>query len=187
MKFLICGLGNIGDEYAMTRHNIGFRVLDAFAKASNLCFKNDRFGAIAETRVKNQQLLLLKPNTFMNLSGNAVRYWLQQEKIDLDHLLVINDDIALPFGQLRLRPGGSAGGHNGLKDIARATGSENFARLRFGVGNDYPKGKQVEWVLGTFEPEQESQLEERLELAADIIRAFCLSGIQFAMNQYNRK
>lgn len=187
MKFLICGLGNIGDEYAMTRHNIGFRVLDAFAKASNLCFKNDRFGAIAETRVKNQQLLLLKPNTFMNLSGNAVRYWMQQEKIDLGHLLVINDDIALPFGQLRLRPGGSAGGHNGLKDIARATGNENFARLRFGVGNDYPKGKQVEWVLGTFAPEQESQMAERLELAADIIRAFCLSGIQFAMNQYNRK
>jgi len=187
MKFLICGLGNIGEEYAMTRHNIGFRVLDAFAEASNLCFKNDRLGAIAETRIKNQQVLLLKPSTFMNLSGNAVRYWMQHEKIELDHLLVINDDIALPFGQLRLRPGGSAGGHNGLKDITRATGSENFARLRFGVGNDYPKGKQVEWVLGSFDPEQESQLPERLEQATRIIQTFCLSGIRFAMNQYNGK
>ncbi len=187
MKFLICGLGNIGDEYAMTRHNIGFRVLDAFAKASNLCFKNDRLGAIAEMRIKNQQLLLLKPSTFMNLSGNAVRYWMQQEKIEVDHLLVVNDDIALPFGQLRLRPSGSAGGHNGLKDVARVVGGDNYARLRFGVGNDYPKGGQIDWVLGTFPPEQEAVMNEKLELACDIIRSFCLSGIQCTMNQYNNR
>ncbi len=187
MKFLICGLGNIGDEYAMTRHNIGFRVLDAFAKASNLCFKTERLGDIAETRVKNQQLLLLKPSTFMNLSGNAVRYWMQQEKIDVDHLLVVNDDIALPFGQLRLRPAGSAGGHNGLKDIARVVGGENYARLRFGVGNDYPKGGQIDWVLGRFPAEQEALMQERLDVACEIIRSFCLSGIQVTMNQYNKK
>jgi PTH1 family peptidyl-tRNA hydrolase len=187
MKFLICGLGNIGDEYAMTRHNIGFRVLDAFAKASNLCFKTDRLGDIAETRIKNQQLLLLKPSTFMNLSGNAVRYWMQQEKIDVDHLLVINDDIALPFGQLRLRPSGSAGGHNGLKDIARVVGGENYARLRFGVGNDYPKGGQIDWVLGKFPADQEAAMPERLDMACEIIRSFCLAGIQVTMNQYNKK
>lgn len=187
MKYLICGLGNIGEEYQDTRHNIGFRVLDAFAKASNLCFKSERYGDVAEVRVKNQQLVLLKPNTFMNLSGNAVRYWMQKEHIEADHLLVISDDIALPFGQLRLRPSGSAGGHNGLKDIARVIGNESFARLRFGVGGDFPKGKQVEWVLGKFPAEEEALLPERLEMAGKIIQSFCLAGIQITMNQFNKK
>lgn len=187
MKYLICGLGNIGDEYQGTRHNIGFSVLDAFAKASNICFKDGRYGATAEVRVKNRELILLKPSTYMNLSGNAVRYWMQQEKIDVDHLLIINDDISLPFGQLRLRPNGSDGGHNGLKDVARVLGGCNYARLRFGVGNDFPKGGQVDWVLGRFPKEQEELLPERLETACEIIKSFCLAGITLTMNQFNKK
>lgn len=187
MKYLICGLGNIGPEYQGTRHNIGFRVLDAFAEASNTCFKTDRLGDVAEVRVKNQQLLLLKPSTFMNLSGNAVRYWMQKEHINLDHVLIICDDINLPFGQLRLRPGGSAGGHNGLKDIALKVESEKYARLRFGVGGDFPKGAQIDWVLGRFPADQEALMPEILPTAAEIIRTFCLEGIARAMNRFNTK
>lgn len=187
MKYLICGLGNIGSEYQGTRHNIGFDVLDAFAEASNISFTEDRYGAVAEVRVKNQQLLLLKPNTYMNLSGNAVRYWMQREKIDVDHLLIINDDISLPFGQLRLRAGGSDGGHNGLKDVARVVGGTNYARLRFGVGNDFPKGGQIDWVLGKFPAEEKQLLPEKLKTACDIIKSFCLAGINITMNQYNKK
>lgn len=138
MKYLIVGLGNIGPEYENTRHNIGFMVLDAFAKASNTVFQDRRYGFVAETRVKNRSLLLLKPSTFMNLSGNAVRYWLQKENIGLENLLVIVDDLALPFGTLRLKSKGSSAGHNGLKHIEQILGTQQYARLRFGIGNDFP-------------------------------------------------
>jgi PTH1 family peptidyl-tRNA hydrolase len=187
MKFLICGLGNIGDEYAMTRHNIGFRVLDAFAKASNLCFKTDRLGDIAETRIKNQQLLLLKPSTFMNLSGNAVRYWMQQENIPLENLLVVVDDLALPFGQLRLKGKGSDAGHNGLKHIAATLGTQDYARLRFGIGNDFPRGGQIDFVLGHFSDEDMKTMDERIAVACEMVKSYCLAGLQITMNQYNKK
>ena len=187
MKHLIVGLGNIGAEYANTRHNIGFKILDAFAEASNIFFSEDRYGSIAECRVKNQQLLLLKPSTYMNLSGDAVRYWMNKENIPLENVLVIVDDIALPFGAIRIKGKGSDGGHNGLKNIAAMIGTQSYARLRFGVGNDFPKGAQVDYVLGNFSEEQEKQMPERLKIAIDAIKAFCLSGLTFAMNNYSNK
>lgn len=187
MKYLIVGLGNIGSEYEHTRHNIGFDTLDAFAEASNVFFENQRYGAIATCRLKGHSLLLLKPSTFMNLSGNAVRYWMQQEKIPLEQVLVIVDDLALPFGVLRLKGSGSDAGHNGLKNIQEILGTQNYARLRFGVGNDFPKGRQVEHVLGRFPAEEQTLLPARLEKAGEIIQSFCLSGLQAAMNQFNNK
>lgn len=187
MKYLIAGLGNIGFEYEDTRHNIGFRVLDALAKASNTVFMDKRYGATAEMKVKGKTLILLKPSTYMNLSGNAVRYWLQQEKIPLENLLVVVDDLALPFGTLRLKGKGSDAGHNGLKHIQEILGTQNYARLRFGIGNDFPRGMQVEYVLGRFSEEEEKALPERLEICKDIIKTFCLAGIQTAMNRFNNK
>ena len=187
MKYLICGLGNIGAEYEYTRHNIGFRVLDAFAKASNIVFTDSRYGAVAETKVKNRQLLLLKPSTYMNLSGNALRYWMQKENISVENVLIIVDDLALPFGSLRLKAKGSDAGHNGLKDIARVLGNDKYARLRFGIGNDFPKGGQIDFVLGQFSEEQEKLMPERLETAGEIIKSFCLAGIDITMNQFNHK
>ena len=187
MKYLIVGLGNIGSEYHGTRHNIGFTILDALAEASNIVFTAQRYGAVAEMRLKNQQLLLLKPSTYMNLSGEAVRYWLIKEKIDLDHLLVIVDDIALPFGQVRIRPKGADGGHNGLKSITECLGSQQWARLRFGIGNDFPPGAQVDYVLGYPTPEELEILPDRAKVATDAIKTFCLSGVTFAMNNYNNK
>ena len=187
MKYLIVGLGNIGAEYQGTRHNIGFTVLDAFAEASNIVFSTQRYGAVAEMRLKNQQLVLLKPSTYMNLSGDAVRYWMNKEHIDLDHLLVIVDDIALPFGQIRIRPKGADGGHNGLKHIAQILGTQQYARLRFGIGNDFYPGGQVDYVLSRFSDEQEALIPERTKVAAAAIKTFCLAGIQLAMNQLNRK
>ena len=187
MKYLIVGLGNIGDEYQNTRHNIGFNVLDAFAKASNIVFTDKRYGAIANHSIKGRQLILLKPSTYMNLSGNAVRYWMQQEKIPLENILIIVDDLALPFGALRLKPKGSDAGHNGLKHIAATLGTENYARLRFGIGNNFPKGAQIDYVLGHFSEEEENLMEERLNIACDIIKSFCLAGIAITMNQFNKK
>lgn len=187
MKYLIVGLGNIGDEYRNTRHNIGFRVLDAFAEASNTVFSTQRYGDVAHVRVKNKLLTLLKPSTYMNLSGNAVRYWKEHEGIDNDHILIVVDDLALPFGALRLRLGGSDAGHNGLKNIAEMLGSTAYPRLRFGIGNDFPKGCQIDYVLGRFNPEQENALPERIDIAIDAIKTFCLAGIQRAMNTYNNK
>lgn len=187
MKFLIVGLGNIGDEYHNTRHNIGFTVLDAFAEASNTAFSTKRYGDVAEMRVKNQQLVLLKPSTFMNLSGNAVRYWKDQLGIDNDHILVIVDDLALPFGAIRIKQRGSDAGHNGLKNIAQMLGTDAYPRLRFGIGNDFPRGCQIDYVLGHFTPEQRTLMPERVDLACDAIRSFCLAGIQTAMNTYNNK
>ena len=187
MKYLIVGLGNIGAEYQDTRHNIGFTILDAFAEASNVVFQSKRYGAVAQMRLKNQLLVLLKPSTYMNLSGEAVRYWMQKEKIDLDHVLVVVDDLALPFGTIRLRGKGADGGHNGLKNINQLVGSQNYARLRFGIGSDFPEGTQVDYVLGPLTREEREQLPERVGKAVDAIKAFCLSGISFAMTNYNNK
>ncbi len=187
MKYLIVGLGNIGKEYDGTRHNIGFRVLDALAKASNLVFEDKRYGAITTLSVKGQQLVLLKPSTYMNLSGNAVRYWMNQENIPLERLLIVVDDLSLPFGTLRMKPSGSDGGHNGLKHIAAVLGTQAYARLRFGIGNDFPRGGQVDYVLGQFTEENLQTMEERLTIADEMIKSFCLSGIQFTMNHFNKK
>jgi len=187
MNHLIVGLGNIGDEYADTRHNIGFRVLDALAKASNLVFEDRRYGFITTLRVKNQTLFLLKPSTYMNLSGNAVRYWMGEKKIQPENLLVVVDDISLPFGQLRMRPGGSEAGHNGLRHITSVLGTQQYARLRFGIGNDFPRGRQIDYVLGAFGEEDLARMDERLAAAGEMVKSFALSGIQFTMNHFNKK
>lgn len=187
MNHLIVGLGNIGPEYARTRHNIGFRILDALAGASNIVFADKRYGFITELRVKNQTLFLLKPSTYMNLSGNAVRYWMNEKKIDLEHLLVVVDDLSLPLGALRLKPGGSEAGHNGLRHITQVLGTQNYARLRFGIGNDFPRGGQIDYVLGEFSDEENAALTERIDIAGEIIKTFALSGIQFTMNHFNKR
>jgi len=186
-KFLIVGLGNMGPDYVGTRHNIGFRVVDALAAEKDAVWEDRRYGFITRISVKGRQLILLKPSTFMNLSGNAVRYWMQQEKIELPHLLVCVDDINLPFGQLRMKPNGSDAGHNGLKHIAQVLGTQSFARLRFGIGNDFYRGQQVDYVLGQFPPEEEALIPERTKVTSSAIKTFCLAGIQFAMNECNRK
>ncbi|MBD5245430.1 MAG: aminoacyl-tRNA hydrolase [Barnesiella sp.] len=187
MKYLIVGLGNIGDEYRNTRHNIGFKVLDAFAEVSNISFSTERYGDVARMRLKNKQLVLLKPSTYMNLSGNAVRYWKDKENIAVDHILVVVDDLALPFGAIRLKPSGSDAGHNGLKNIAEMLGTQAYPRLRFGIGNDFPRGGQIDYVLGNFTLDQRQQLPTRIDVAIDAIKAFCLSGMQFAMCNFNNK
>lgn len=187
MKYLIAGLGNIGAEYQYTRHNIGFRVLDALAKASNIVFTDRRYGEVAELKVKGKTLILLKPSTYMNLSGNAVRYWLKEEKIPVENLLVVVDDLALPFGSLRLKGKGSDAGHNGLKNIQSILGTQVYSRLRFGIGSEFSKGRQIDYVLGEFSDEEEKTLPERLETADEIIKSFCLAGLQNTMNQYNNK
>lgn len=187
MKYLIVGLGNIGAEYQNTRHNIGFMILDAFAKASNISFQTERYGDVAHTRLKNKQLVLLKPSTYMNLSGNAVKYWMDKENIPLENILILVDDLALPVGAIRLKGKGSDAGHNGLKSVAECVGSQSYARLRFGIGCDFPKGFQVEYVLGRFPAEERELLDERIGLAVEAMKAFCLSGLAFAMNNYNNK
>ena len=187
MKYLIVGLGNIGPEYHETRHNIGFMAVDALAKAAGATFTDGRYGFTTTLSVKGRQLLLLKPSTFMNLSGNAVRYWRDREKIDNDHLLVVVDDIALPFGAIRLKANGSDAGHNGLKNIAAMLGTQAYPRLRFGIGNDYQRGQQIEYVLGAFTLDQRQQLPTRIEVATEAIKAFCLSGLDFAMCNFNNK
>ena len=184
-KYLIVGLGNPGDEYAETRHNTGFMVLDAFAKASNIVFADKRYGFVGETSLKGRKVFLLKPTTFMNLSGNAVRYWLNQENIDQSRLLVISDDVALPLGSFRLKGNGSNGGHNGLGHIQQLIG-QNYARLRMGIGNDYPIGAQIDHVLGRFSSEEQAHLQPTIDVAVDIIKSFVLSGVDFTMNQYNK-
>lgn len=184
-KYLICGLGNPGTEYAGTRHNTGYMVLDAFAEASNIHFEDKRYGFVAETSLKGRKVFLLKPTTYMNLSGNAVRYWLNQEKIDQQRLLVVSDDVALPLGAFRLKASGSNGGHNGLGHIQQLIG-QNYARLRMGIGNDYPRGAQVEWVLGKYDEEELKVLKPSLDTAVDIIKSFVLAGIDVTMNQYNK-
>ena len=172
MKYLIAGLGNIGAEYANTRHNIGFIVVDALARLSGVSFQSGRYADIARLRIKNKHLVLIKPTTYMNLSGKAVRYWLEAEKIPLENLLVVVDDIALPSGQLRLRMKGGPGGHNGLISIIETLGTEEFARLRFGIGSDFPKGFQTEYVLGKFNSEEEEALAPKVVEAIEMIKGF---------------
>lgn len=187
LKYLVVGLGNIGPEYHETRHNIGFMVVDALAKTVNATFEDKRYGATAMFTLKGKQILLLKPSTYMNLSGNAVRYWMQKENISLENTLIVVDDLALPFGTLRLKGKGSDAGHNGLKHIAATLGTQNYARLRFGIGNDFPRGCQIDYVLGHFEEEELKQMPERLETAGEMVKSFCLAGIDITMNQYNKK
>lgn len=187
MKFLITGLGNIGEEYQNTRHNIGFTILDALAKASNVVFTDHRYGSIAEYSKKGQKIILLKPSTYMNLSGNAVRYWLNQEHIPVENLLVVVDDLALPLGTLRLRPQGSDAGHNGLKHIQSVLGTSQYARLRVGIGNDFPRGGQIAYVLGTWSHKEWEILQPSIEQAITMIESFCLEGIQRTMNQFNKR
>lgn len=185
MKYLIVGLGNIGDEYRNTRHNIGFRMLDAFAEASNIAFEDKRYGFVGKGRVKNAELVLLKPSTYMNLSGNAVRYWMNEEKIPLENLFVLVDDLNLPFGTIRIRKQGSNGGHNGLGHIQSVLNTPNYARLRFGIGNDYARGSQINFVLSDWTDEEEQIIQERLKTVCEIIPSFCLQGIDKTMNLYN--
>ncbi len=186
-NFLIAGLGNIGPEYEGTRHNIGFMIADALAKSAGATFEDKRYGFVATVPLRGNKLYLLKPSTYMNLSGNAVRYWLQQNKIAVENLLVAVDDLSLPFGKIRLKPSGSEAGHNGLKNITSVLGTQNYARLRFGIGNNYPRGGQVDWVLGKFPPEQLAEMDARLNVACEAIKAFCLTGIDFAMTNFNNK
>lgn len=185
-KYLICGLGNPGAEYAGTRHNTGFMVLDAFAKASNIVFEDKRYGFVAETSLKGRKIILLKPTTFMNLSGNAVRYWLNKENIDQRRLLVVSDDVALPLGEFRLKGSGSNGGHNGLGHIQQLIG-QNYPRLRMGIGNEYPHGRQVEWVLGHYDEADMQVLQPAIDTAVEIIKSFVLAGIDITMNQFNQQ
>jgi PTH1 family peptidyl-tRNA hydrolase len=187
MKYLIVGLGNPGKEYEHTRHNIGFDILDNLANELNGSFKNDRLAEKCEVKYKGRLLLLIKPTTFMNLSGKAVNYWLTSAKIEIQNLLVLVDDLALPFGTLRLRPSGSDAGHNGLKHIQQTLGHVNYARLRFGIGNNYPKGYQADYVLSPFTKEEQLLLPERIKLACDVIKSFATIGIQNTMNIYNNK
>ncbi len=186
-KFLIVGLGNIGDEYANTRHNIGFNVVDAIAKENNLKFIKNKLAEISEYKFKGKILVLIKPNTYMNLSGNAVNYWLQAERILLNNLLVITDDLALPLCALRLKGKGSDGGHNGLKSIQETLNTENYARLRFGISNDFSKGRQVDYVLGKWSAEEEDKISVKIQLAIKIIQDFTTMGLQRTMATYNNK
>lgn len=187
MKHLIVGLGNPGDEYAATRHNIGFMVADRLADDANATWTTVRYGDVCSFRIKNQEVTLLKPSTFMNLSGNAVRYWMDKEKITVDNLLVIVDDLALPFGAIRLKERGSDAGHNGLKHIASTLGTDVYPRLRFGIGNDFPRGCQIDYVLGRFNLDERQRLGVRLGVAADAVRSEVLEGIARAMCNYNNK
>ena len=187
MKLLIAGLGNPGPEYADTRHNIGFQVLDHLAAAAQARFAPDRYADRAEVRHKGRTFVLIKPSTFMNLSGKAVRYWMEQENVPADRLLVITDDLAIPFGAIRIRAKGGAGGHNGLASIIAITGTEEFPRLRFGIGSDFPKGRQSEYVLGRWTEEERRTLSERIELAAKAVLQFGLLGVASAMNNFNQR
>jgi PTH1 family peptidyl-tRNA hydrolase len=187
LKYLIAGLGNIGAEYANTRHNIGFKVLDALAKASNIFFKDGRYASVAELRHKGRTFILIKPNTYMNLSGKAVRYWMQTEKVPIENLLVVVDDIALPFGMLRMRGKGSDGGHNGLKDVARVLGSEDYARIRMGVGNEFERGQQVDYVLSEWSASEAEQLSIFIEKASNAVLNFGTIGLGRTMNLFNTK
>lgn len=187
MKYLIVGLGNIGAEYAQTRHNIGFKVVDTLAGTMGGSFASDRYGAVTTFRHRGQEVFLLKPSTYMNLSGKAVRYWMQKERIPVENVFVVVDDIALPFGHLRIRKNGSDGGHNGLKSIAECLGGQNYARLRFGIGGDFPKGAQVDYVLGQWSGEEAEALPELLKTAGEAVLSFVAEGPDRAMNRFNTK
>lgn len=186
-KFLIAGLGNIGAEYAATRHNIGFLILDYLAEKEGLSFETVRLGALAKYSLKGRTFFLLKPNTYMNLSGKAVKYWMDTEKIPVENVLVITDDLNLPFGTIRIRGKGSDGGHNGLKNINLVLNSQDYPRFRFGISDAFKKGQQVDYVLGEWSADERASLPPRLDVACDIIRSFGLSGLAHTMNTYNGK
>ena len=187
VTYLVVGLGNIGAEYANTRHNMGFMILDAWAQASNVLFKTDRYGDVAEVSWKGRWFVLLKPSTYMNLSGKAVRYWMQQLNLPLENLVVISDDLNLPFGTLRMRAGGSSGGHNGLENIAEMLESEQWARIRVGIGNNFSRGAQVDFVLGDLSAEEKEQIPPMAEKIVRGLKDFCTMGVQRAMNTVNAK
>ena len=187
MMYLIVGLGNPGDQYKNTRHNIGFTILDALANASNICFEPDRLADKAVLKFKGRTLVLIKPTTFMNLSGKAINYWIQKEKIPHENILIVTDDIALPFGKIRIKAKGSDGGHNGLKDIQLVLNSSNYARLRFGVGSEFNPGSQVNYVLGEWSSEEQVVLKERAETIANAIKSFATIGLDRTMNEFNNK
>ncbi len=187
MKYLIIGLGNIGEEYRSTRHNVGFDIIDKTAQTLNATFQTSRYGDIATFKIKGRHVTLLKPSTYMNLSGNAVRYWMQKEDIPIENMLVVADDIALPIGTIRLRMKGSDAGHNGLKHIIETLGTDFFPRLRFGIGNNYPKGFQVDYVLGKWDQEEYDTIAPRFDICTTAIQNFVLMGIQHTMNNFNNK
>ena len=184
-KYLIVGLGNPGREYEMTRHNTGFMVVDELANKLGATFEDKRYGFVAETSIKGRKVFILKPTTYMNLSGNAVRYWLQKENIDQSRMLVIVDDLSIPLGDFRLKGNGSNGGHNGLGNIQQLIGQQ-YARLRMGIGADFAKGQQVDWVLGKYDEEDMKTLQPSIDQAVDIIKSFVLAGLNITMNQYNK-
>jgi peptidyl-tRNA hydrolase, PTH1 family len=186
MKYLIVGLGNIGEEYKDTRHNIGFTVLDAMASASNTAFIDKRYGAVCQIKYKGRDIILLKPSTFMNLSGNAVDYWLKKEKIPVENMLVIVDDLALPPGSIRMRHKGSDGGHNGLAHINTILGTNEYPRIRFGIGNGFRKGSQIDFVLGKWSQEEKKILEERIAIVVEMIRSFAFAGTDLTMTAFNK-
>ena len=186
--YLIAGLGNPTRQYEHTRHNVGFDVIDALAEKYHISINEKKHKALLGKGVINgQKVILAKPQTYMNLSGNAVRYWLQKENIPVENLLIVVDDLALPFGTLRLKPKGSDAGHNGLKNIAQLLNTQEYSRLRFGIGSDFPRGGQIDYVLGKFPPEELQLMPEILDRATEIIKSFCLAGIQITMNQFNNK
>ena len=187
MKYLIIGLGNPGSKYENTRHNIGFKVVEEFARLTEAKFETEKHADVAYAKHKGRKLVLIKPNTFMNLSGKAVNYWMQQEKISIDNILVVTDDIALPFGKLRLKGKGSDGGHNGLKDIQAVLNTSKYARLRFGVGNDFYPGQQADYVLADWKPSEAKELEERISTATEFIKGFVSIGLNMTMSNWNNK
>ena len=186
MKYLIVGLGNIGEGYQDTRHNIGFTVLDTMAVASNISFTDKRYGAVCKLRYKGRDMFLLKPSTYMNLSGNAVSYWLKKENIPLENMLIIVDDIALPLGSIRMRSKGSDGGHNGLAHINTILSTNEYARIRIGIGNSFSKGGQINYVLGKWDPEEKKFMAERISIVIDMIRSFAFAGVELTMTTYNK-
>jgi peptidyl-tRNA hydrolase, PTH1 family len=187
MKYLIAGLGNIGNEYAHTRHNIGFDVVNAFVHKNNGSFRTDRLAYVADIKWRGKNFVCICPTTYMNLSGKAVKYWVDKEKISLTHTLVIVDDVALPLTKLRLRPGGSHAGHNGLKSLEEVLGTRDYPRLRFGIGNDYPKGMQADFVLAKWKKEEEALVKLKIEKAVEVIENFAVQGVITAMNQVNNQ
>ncbi|QYA24656.1 aminoacyl-tRNA hydrolase [Gramella sp. MT6] len=186
-KFLIVGLGNIGPKYENTRHNIGFKILDELAREKEVAFETQKLGDVATFKYKGRTFVLLKPSTYMNLSGKAVNYWMQKEKISLENLLVVTDDLNLPFGTLRLKTKGSDGGHNGLKDIQAQLNTTKYNRFRFGISDEFSKGSQVDYVLGEWDEQEEKKLPERLKTSAELIQSFGTAGVSNTMNTFNGK
>lgn len=185
-KYLIVGLGNIGVEYEHTRHNIGFDIVDAFAGKQAISFHNDRLAEVTEGKVKGKAVFCIKPSTYMNLSGKAVKYWVEKERIEVANILVIVDEVSLPLDKIRIRPSGSDGGHNGLKSIEEALMTQDYPKLRFGIGNNYPKGQQSDYVLGRWATDEEPLVQKKIGICIEVIESFVLAGIDHTMNQFNK-